>query len=70
MEPLKEIAGAIRVLADAQRRTKSELAVMNKTLISIDKSLKRMRPDRQIGEAISVDDAIEAPDLPTDDDRH
>lgn len=70
MEPLKEIAGAIRVLADAQRRTKSELAVMNKTLISIDKSLKRMRPDRQIGEAISVDGAIEAPDLPTDDDRH
>jgi hypothetical protein len=68
LEPLKEVAGAIRVLADAQRRTKAELAVMNKTLISIDKSLKRMRPDRPIGEVISSELANVNAD-PNEDDR-
>lgn len=64
----KELIGAIRVLADAQRRTKVELARIGQTLISIDKSLKRMRPDRQIGEVISDEGAL-PPDSPSDDDR-
>ncbi len=69
MDPLKEIAGAIRVLADAQRRTKGELARIDETLISIDRSLKRMRPDRKLGEVISAEEDVSIDDDPTEDDR-
>lgn len=69
LDALKEIAGAIRVLADAQRRTKGELARIDETLISIDRSLKRMRPDRKPGEVIFAEETVDRVDDPTDDDR-